>query len=392
MKIPSNKQFFSGKELQYISEAIDSGDIGSDGRFTRECARLLEQRYLIPRVLMTPSCTSALEIAAMLCELKPGDEVILPAFTFVSTANPIIRLGARPVFVDIREDTLNIDERLIEPVVTSRTKAIFPVHYGGIGCDMDRIMAVARKYNLIVVEDAAQGLGAFYKGYALGSIGHLGAFSFHHTKNQTCGEGGALCINSPELLSRAEIIRDKGTNRSRYLRGEIDKYTWLDSGSSHVPSELSCAFLYAQLEMLDLIRHRREEVFHFYDRHLHRFAAEGLLRLPSTPEGCESNYHIYYVMLPDRTTRDALMAHLNRCGTAAASHYVPLHSSPMGQTFGYRAGDLPVTEEMSGRLLRLPAYPDLREQEQIQVVKQLSEFFGRATVTTPGSELELARA
>jgi dTDP-4-amino-4,6-dideoxygalactose transaminase len=253
-------------------------------------------------------------------------------------------------------------------------------------------MAVARKYNLIVVEDAAQGLDAFYKGRALGSIGHLGAYSFHHTKNQTCGEGGALCINSPELLSRAEIIRDKGTNRSRYLRGEIDKYTWVDSGSSHVPSELSCAFLYAQLEMLGLIRHRREEVFHFYDSNLCRFAAEGLLNLPITPEGCESNYHIYYVMLPDRETRDALMAHLNRCGTAAASHYVPLHSSPMGQTFGYRTGDLPVTEEMSGRLLRLPAYPDLKEREQIQVVKQLSEFFGRSTVTAARSEFELAGA
>ncbi|HEU0049489.1 MAG TPA: dTDP-4-amino-4,6-dideoxygalactose transaminase, partial [Nitrososphaera sp.] len=265
MHIPLTKPFLSGKEIRYVSDAINSGDVASDGQFTSRCARLMEERCRSGRILMTPSCTSALEIAALLCELKSGDEVILPSFTFVSTANAIARLGARPVFVDIREDTLNIDERLIESAVTSRTKAILPVHYGGVGCEMGRIMEIAREYQLTVVEDAAQGFDAFYKGRALGSIGHMGAFSFHHTKNHTCGEGGALSINSPELVSRAEVIRDKGTNRGKYLRGEIDRYTWIDLGSSHVPSEISCAFLYAQLEKLDVIRTRRERVFQFYD-------------------------------------------------------------------------------------------------------------------------------
>lgn len=390
MRIPSNKPFFAGRELSYLAQVIASGAVSSDGYFTRECSRLLEERFAVYKVLMTPSCSAALEIAASLCELGPGDEVILPSFTFVSTANAVVRLGARPVFVDIRSDTLNLDETQIERAVTSRTRAVFPVHYGGVGCEMDYIMGVARKHNLLVVEDSAQGVGAFYKGRALGSLGHLGAYSFHHTKNYSCGEGGALCVNTPELVERAEVIRDKGTNRARFLRGEIDRYTWVDVGSSHVPSEIVCAFLYAQLEALRPITERRREVCEFYDRHLLPLAERGLLRLPLTPDGCRSNYHIYYVLLPDEATRNALMTHLNQNGIAAVSHYVPLHTSPTGRRFGYREGDLPVTEELSGRLLRLPAYPDLTEEEQTYVVRQMSKFLHGASTFAPRPEPLLA--
>jgi dTDP-4-amino-4,6-dideoxygalactose transaminase len=390
MKIPSNKPFCSGRELSYVAQAIASGEIASDGHFTRECSRLLEERFSIRRVLMTPSCSAALEIAAALCDLGPGDEVIMPSFTFVSTANAVVRLGARPVFVDIRPDTLNLDEMQIEEAITYRTRAIFPVHYGGVGCEMDRMMAIARKHNLLVVEDAAQGVNAFYRGRALGAIGHLGAYSFHFTKNFTCGEGGALLINSPEMEERAEIIRDKGTNRSKFLRGEIDRYTWVDVGSSHVPSELACAFLYAQLKMMERITELRRRVCDFYDHHLQPLAEQGLLRLPFTPEGCQSNHHIYYVLLPDVTTRDALMAYLNEHGIAAVSHYVPLHSSPMGQRFGFQEGDLPVTEGLSGRLIRLPVAPDLTEEELLYVVNHLEMFLQGAKVEAPVSELSLA--
>jgi dTDP-4-amino-4,6-dideoxygalactose transaminase len=375
MKIPSNRLFFAGRELTYVAQAIASGEISSDGPFTQKSSRLLEERFAIHKVLITPSCSAALEIAAMLCDLKSGDEVILPSFTFASTANAVVRLGAKPVFVDIRPDTLNLDERLVERVITSRTRAIFPVHYGGVACDMDRITAIAQDYNLMVVEDAAQGVNAFYKQRALGTIGHLGAYSFHSTKNYTCGEGGALCINSPEMVERAEIIREKGTNRSKFLRGEIHRYTWVDVGSSYVPSEIVCAFLYAQLEMLGRITERRRKVFQFYHHYLLPFEEQGLVRLPFIPQGCDSNYHIYSILLADVRTRDALIAYLNRNGVAAVSHYVPLHSSPMGLRLGYQQGDLPITEELSGRLVRLPLFPDLTEEEQLKVVNHLSMFF-----------------
>lgn len=390
MKIPSNKPFLTGGELAYVTEALTAGEVASDGRFTRGCSHLLESRLGIHRVLMTPSCSSALEIAASLCDLGPGDEVILPSFTFVSTANAFVRLGARPVFVDIRPDTLNLDETKIEAAVTARTKAIFVVHYAGVGCEMDAVMAVARGHNLMVVEDAAQGVDAFYKGRALGSIGHLGAYSFHHTKNYSCGEGGALCVNSPALAERAEIIRDKGTNRGKFLRGEVDKYTWVDVGSSHIPSEVACAFLYAQLEAMGQINERRRRVCEVYDRHLLPLARRRPLRLPHTPEGRRTNGHIYYVTLPDVATRDALMAYLNAHGVAAVSHYEPLHASPVGRKFGYRRGDLPVTEEMSGRILRLPVYPDLTEIEQAYVVRRLSKFLRGGKVRTPQRERLLA--
>jgi dTDP-4-amino-4,6-dideoxygalactose transaminase len=376
-KIPFNKPFVTGKEAGYILQAIGSGNIAADGPFTRKCARLLEDRFGVGRILMTPSCTAALEIAVLLCDLAPGDEVIMPSFTFVSAANAVLRAGAIPVFVDVRSDTLNLDERQIEAAITSRTKAVMPVHYAGVGCAMDQIMDIAARRRLRVIEDAAQGVNAFYNGRVLGSIGHLGAYSFHDTKNYVCGEGGALCINSPEMIERAEIIREKGTNRSQFLRGEVDKYTWVDVGSSFLPSELTCAFLYAQLEAIDEITTRRREVYELYRHHLSPFEAAGLARLPVAPQGCEINYHIFYLLLRDENTRNDMMAHLKRNGISAVFHYVPLHTSPMGARLGYHKGDLPATEELSGRLLRLPVFPELSSGHQLRVVNCVREFLDR---------------
>lgn len=378
MNIPFNKPFIAGKELYYIAQAVTLGNIAGDGHFTRACSQLLEQRFSVPKVLLTPSCTAALEMAAMLCDLGPGDEVIMPSFTFVSTANAVARLGARPVFVDIRPDTLNIDDAQIEDAVTSQTKAVFPVHYAGVGCRMDRIMTIARKHGLLVVEDAAQGVNALYDGRALGSIGHLGCYSFHETKNYICGEGGALCVNEERFLQRAEIIRDKGTNRQRFFRGEVDKYTWVDLGSSYVPSEICSAFLYGQLEMLDPIARRRREIYRFYRRCLKPLEAEGLLRLPQVPEDCTPNYHMFHVLLPSADARDGLLQHLKSQGIHAVFHYVPLHSSPMGRKFGYEDGDLPVTEDLSRRLVRLPFYYEITEEEQRRVAEGVGAFCRQA--------------
>jgi dTDP-4-amino-4,6-dideoxygalactose transaminase len=380
IRIPFNKPFVAGKELYYIAQAVTFGQLAGDGFFTQSCCQLLEQRFGIHRVLLTPSCTAALEMAAMLCDLGPDDEVILPSYTFVSTANAVVRLGAKPVFVDIRPDTLNLDDALVEEAITPRTKAIFPVHYAGIGCEMDRLLAIAAKYNLKVVEDAAQGVNAFYNGRALGSIGHLGAYSFHETKNYICGEGGALCLNSPELVERAEIIRDKGTNRRQFFRGQVDKYTWVDVGSSYVPSEICSAFLYAQLEMLDAISERRQRIYQFYHQHLKPLEEEGLLRLPYLPPHCGSNYHLFYILLPDTQARNALMEHLKQNGIFAVFHYIPLHASPMGKKFGYRDGDLPITENLSARLLRLPMYYEISEDEQMDVISQITAFLRRMSV------------
>lgn len=385
-KIPFNKPFITGKEIEYIASAISSGGIAADGLFTRRCAELLSDRFSIHKVLMTPSCTAALEMSAMLCDLKPGDEVIMPAFTFVSTANAVVRAGAKPVFVDIRPDTLNIDERLIEKSITENTRAIFPVHYAGVSCDMDRIMAIAQEHNLLVVEDAAQGVNATYNGRALGSIGHLGAYSFHDTKNYVCGEGGALCVNSPELAERAEIIREKGTNRSQFFRGEIDKYSWVDVGSSYVPAEILCAFLLAQLEAMDEITARRREVHQVYLENLAPLEERDLLSIPRVPAGCETNYHMFYVLLGDSMTRDGLMAHLKQNGISAVFHYVPLHTSVMGKKLGYREGDLPRTEDLSGRLLRLPFYFDITSDEQMRVVSCVSEFLTPTQAAAPGRQ------
>jgi dTDP-4-amino-4,6-dideoxygalactose transaminase len=374
-KIPFNKPFITGKEIEYIAAAINNGNVAADGFFTRACASLLQDRFEILRVLMTPSCTSALELAAMLCDLKPGDEVIMPSFTFVSTANAVVRVGARPVFNDIRPDTLNIDESLIEQSINANTKAIFPVHYAGVSCDMDRIMEIAEKHELLVVEDAAQGVNAFFNGRPLGSLGHLGAYSFHDTKNYVSGEGGALCINSTKFIERAEIIREKGTDRSRFLRGEVDKYTWVDIGSSYVPAEIVCAFLLAQLEAMDEITARRRAVYQFYLETLSPIEEREWFTIPRTPDGCETNYHMFYVLFSDEKTRDSVMAHLKRNGISAVFHYIPLHSSAMGRKYGYAEGDLPITEDLSGRLLRLPFYADITREEQLRVASCISEFF-----------------
>jgi dTDP-4-amino-4,6-dideoxygalactose transaminase len=373
--IPFNRPFIVGKELYYIAKAVAYANISGDGHFTKACSQFLEERYGIRKVLMTPSCTAALEMAAILSGIGPGDEVILPSFTFVSTANAFVRLGARPVFVDIRPDSLNLDERLLQAAITPRTKAIVPVHYAGVSCDMDAIIELADRHQLVVVEDAAQGVHATYKGRALGSLAPLAAYSFHETKNVICGEGGALCINDPAFIERAEIIRDKGTNRKQFFRGLVDKYTWVDIGSSYVPSEINCAFLYAQLEQAETITQRRRDIYSIYEEGLAPLEFDGLLRLPRVPAGCTSNCHMFYILLPDASTRDALLAHLSARGIMAVFHYVPLHSSPMGKKVGYSEGQLPITERISGCLLRLPLYYEITEEEQSKVIQSIQDFF-----------------
>ncbi len=372
--IPFNKPFIAGKELYYIAQAVTYGNIAGDGHFTKACAKLFEDQFGITKVLMTPSCTAALEMAAILCDFQPGDEVILPSYTFVSTASAFVREGAKPVFVDIRPDTLNIDESLIDAAITDRTRAIVPVHYAGVGCEMDRIMEIADRHGLLVIEDAAQGVNASYKGRALGSIGHFGAFSFHETKNYICGEGGALCINDERFIERAEIIRDKGTNRQRFFRGEVDKYTWVDIGSSYVPSEICSAFLYGQLELLDTIAQRRRAIYETYTRLLMPLADEGRLELPNIPEDCQSNYHMFYVLLPSREIRDTLMEGLRAQGITAVFHYIPLHTSPMGHKFGSDQQHLPQTDALNGRLLRLPFYYSIEDQEIHGVVDAMTDI------------------
>lgn len=371
-EIPFNRPFIAGNELDYISEAVNRGNIAADGHFTRQCAQLLEERLKVGRVLLVRSCTAALEMAALLCELEPGDEVILPSFTSVSAANAFARQGARLVFVDIREDTLNIDENLIEHAVTQRTKVIVPMHYAGVACEMNRIMEIARRHELIVVEDAAHAMLAEYQDQPLGSIGHFSALSFHETQNYTCGEGGALCVNRPEYESRAEIIRDKGTNRKAFFRGEVDKYTWVDAGSSYILSEIACAFLYGQLERLPEIAARRQRISDFYRDGLAPLEADGLLQLPHAPIGCTPSHHMFYVLLPDARRRPDVIEGLQRQGVDAVFHYVPLHHSPMGRRYG-RAGALPVTEDCAARLVRLPFFFELTEEQQQRVVEATAQ-------------------
>jgi dTDP-4-amino-4,6-dideoxygalactose transaminase len=321
-------------------------------------------------------------MAAMLCDLGPGDEVILPSYTFVSTANAIVLRGAKPVFVDIRPDTLNIDETLIEEAITSRTKAIFPVHYAGVACEMDAIMSLAKKHHLLVVEDAAQGVHAKYQGRALGSLGHLGCYSFHETKNYICGEGGALCINDPALIEKAEIIREKGTNRSRFLRGQVDKYTWVGVGSSYLPSELAMAFLYGQLENLETIQTARGRVFDYYRNELAFVESQGDATLPTVPETCQSNYHMFYLVTKTAAARDGLLSHLRENKIGAVFHYVPLHTSPMGRSLGYREGSLPVTESLSQRIIRLPFFGSITTVEQDLVIRQIGSYFQQSHTAT----------
>ncbi|MHB8957298.1 MAG: dTDP-4-amino-4,6-dideoxygalactose transaminase [Pirellulaceae bacterium] len=373
--IPFNKPFIVGNELQYIAQAVAMGNIGADGHFTRACAAMLETRFQIGRILMTPSCTAALEMAAMLCDLGPGDEVILPSFTFVSTANAVVRTGARPVFVDIRRDTLNLDEGRIEAAISPRTRAIFPVHYAGVACEMDLLLEIASGHRLLVVEDAAQGVNAYYRDRALGSMGDLATFSFHETKNYMCGEGGALCINRPELVERACIIRDKGTDRQRFVRGEVDKYTWVDIGGSYVPSEIVCAFLLAQLEAMEKITVKRHAIYRQYENAFQALARQGHFELPQVPAHCRANSHLFYLLLENRARRDALIEHLRSRSIQAVFHYMPLHASTMGRQYGYRAGDFPITEDISDRLVRLPMYYDMSGSQQQRVVDGVIDFF-----------------
>ena len=374
MRIPFNKPYLTGKELGYIQESLKSGNIVGNGGFTEKCEGLMEKIFGAKKVLLTGSCTDAIEMASLLANLETDDEVIVPSFTFVSTVNAFILRGAKPIFVDIREDTLNMDETKIEEKITSRTKAIFPVHYAGVSCEMDTIMDIAGRYKLSVVEDAAQGVYAKYKGKYLGAIGNLGTYSFHGTKNYTCGEGGALVINDESLIERAEILREKGTNRSKFLRGEIDKYTWVDVGSSFLLSDVLASFLYAQLENLDEINRKRKAIFEFYYENLKELEEAGELRLPIIPDGCETNYHLFYILLHSEEKRNFLMDQLKDAGIQAVFHYVPLHNSPMGMRFGYRDGDLPLTESLSGRLLRLPFYADLELEEQKLIVNMVKKI------------------
>jgi len=374
-RIPFNKPAIVGPELDYVRQAIAGGHASGDGPFSKRCQALLKERFGTGSALLTTSCTSALEMAALLTDLGPGDEVILPSYTFVSTANAICLRGARPVFVDVRPDTLNLDERLIEQAVTPATKAIWPVHYAGVACEMDPIMEIARRRGLSVVEDAAQGVFATYKDQHLGAIGDLGCYSFHETKNFSCGEGGALMVNDERFEKRAEILREKGTNRSQFLRGQVDKYTWVDVGSSWVPSDMLAAYLLGQLERMEQITEKRARLCHLYAAALAPLAERGLLRLPVVPQHCRTNHHMFYVLAKDIEERSALIAHLKAAGILAVFHYVPLHSAPVGQRYGGRAGQLPVTEEMSARLLRLPLYYDLAEAEVAEVAREIRAFY-----------------
>lgn len=370
-KIHFNRPYMTGKELYYIAEAKFGNKLAGDGAFTKRCHSWLEEYTNCNKALLTHSCTAALEMAALLLNIEPGDEVIMPSYTFVSTANAFVLRGAIPVFVDIREDTLNIDERLIEAAISPKTKAIVPVHYAGVSCEMDSIMAIAKRYNLMVVEDAAQGVMSKYKGRALGSIGHLGAFSFHETKNVISGEGGALLVNAPDLALRAEIIREKGTDRSRFFRGELDKYTWQEVGSSYLPGELIAAFLWAQLEEAQSITEQRISSWNYYNNALETFEKEGLLRRPVIPATCEHNAHMFYILLSEGMDRQKVLSDLKQNNIFSVFHYVPLHSSPAGQRYGRVHDSMKITVMQSERLIRLPLWVGLSVEQQNKVVEIL---------------------
>lgn len=369
--IPFNQPYMTGKELQNIAESHANGRLAGDGPFTRACHEWIEKRTGCAKALLTHSCTAALEMTALLLDMKPGDEVIMPSYTFVSTANAFVLRGAVPVFVDVRDDTLNLDENLIEAAITPRTRVIVPVHYAGVACEMDRIMAIARRRGLRVVEDAAQGVMASYKGRALGTIGDLAALSFHETKNITSGEGGCLLVNDPGLVSRAEIIREKGTDRSRFFRGAVDKYTWQEVGSSFLPGELTAAFLCAQLEKADWVTEQRLARWQIYDDLLAPLERDGLLRRPQVPSGCQHNAHMYYVRLPAGVSRSPVLDQLKQAGIGAVFHYVPLHSSPGGLKYCRTQGDLTVTNAAWTELIRLPLWIGLSEGQQARVVDVL---------------------
>lgn len=364
-----------GNEMKYIKEAIENKKICGDGVFTKKCSAWLEQKTGTAKALLTTSCTHATEMAAILADIQPGDEVIMPSYTFVSTADAFVLRGARAVFVDIRPDTMNIDENLIEEAITERTKAIVPVHYAGVACEMDTICGIAEKYHLSVIEDAAQGVLSTYKGRQLGTIGDYGCYSFHETKNYSMGEGGALLIKDPENIERAEIIREKGTNRSKFFRGQIDKYTWMDAGSSYLPSELNAAYLWAQLEVADKILEDRMNSWKEYYRQLQPLKEAGLIELPFVPENCTHNAHMFYIKTKDLEERQELIGYLKSKGIAAVFHYIPLHSSPAGQKYGTFSGEDRYTTKESERLLRLPMYYGLEKKQIDYIVKTVNEFY-----------------
>ena len=374
IRIPFNRPFATGDEIDYMRAAIATPKFSGDGSFTTECHRLLERSLGVQKALLTTSCTHALEMAALLLNIGPGDEVIVPSFTFPSAANAFVLRGARPVFVDVRADTLNIDESLIEQRVTERTKAIFLVHYAGVACEMETIMGISRGHSIAVVEDNAHGLYGRYRGRYLGTLGQLAALSFHETKNFSCGEGGALLINNANFNQRAEILREKGTNRSQFFRGEIDKYTWVDVGSSYLPSDLLAAFLRAQLEHRDPIQSMRRKIWETYALELASWAEANGVRLPIIPQECEQSYHMFYVIMPSFESRQALISHLAGLGILAVFHYLPLHLSPLGLRFGGHQGDCPVTEDLVDRLLRFPFFTGMSSSEQAQVIDAVRGF------------------
>ncbi len=373
-RIPFNRAGFQGREREYIEQAVANGHTSGDGPFSRRCGNFLQQMLGARRCLLTPSGTHALEMCALLLDLKPGDEVIVPSFTFVSTANAFALRGARPLFADVRTDTLNIDESAVERLITARTRAIVAVHYAGVGCEMDALGEIAARHRVPLIEDNAHGLFGRYKGRPLGSLGALAAQSFHETKNVTCGEGGALVVNDASYVERAEILREKGTDRSRFFRGQVDKYTWIDLGSSYLLSDISAAFLWGQLEVWEQTQAKRRRIWERYARELRDWAQVNGARLPGVPAHCEQPHHMFHLLLPDLARRQALIEHLKAAGILAVFHYLPLHLSDMGQRFGGKPGDCPVTESVSDRLLRLPFYNDLAESDQSRVLERVMEF------------------
>ena len=371
MQVPFNKPAYLDLESTYINQVIKSDHLSGDGEYTKRSTKLLEQLFSVPKALITTSCTHALELTALLLDIQPGDEVIIPSFTFVSTVNAFVLRGAKPVFNDIREDTLNMDERKLEGLITSKTKAIVPVHYAGVGCEMDAILDIARRYKIHVVEDNAHGLAGKYRGKNLGTFGYMATQSFHETKNISCGEGGALLINDERYSERAEIIREKGTNRSRFFRGLVDKYTWVDVGSSYLPSEVLAAILCAQLESVESIQKKRREIWMRYQSELCDWAEENGVRLPIIPNYCEQPYHMFYMLMPSLEKRTDFISTLKEKGIACVFHYLPLNTSDMGLKFGAKSGDCPVTERVSDQLVRLPFYYNMTEDEQSHVIREI---------------------
>lgn len=374
ISIPFNRPSLIGNEMIYIKEAIANSHISGDGEFTKRCHSLLEKQLDVPKVLLTTSCTHALEMAAILLDIKPGDEVIIPSFTFVSTVNAFVLRGATPIFIDIRSDTLNMDETQLEQLITLKTRAIVLVHYAGVGCEMDMIMQIASKHGIPVIEDNAHGLFGKYKGQYLGTFGQLATQSFHETKNFTCGEGGALVINDPDYIERAEIIREKGTNRSRFFRGQVDKYTWVDVGSSYLPSDILAAMLLGQLEAREEIQAKRKRIWEYYNKNLADWADANHVRLPIIPDYCEQTYHMFYIIMPSLEHRRGLIAHLREHGIQSVFHYLPLHLSEMGRKLGGKEGDYKITEKASNCLVRLPFYKTLNNLQQNRIINTIVEF------------------